>query len=70
MTERKAGTVWLEWFPGLKIETWGTRQKLIPEGNDRKKGNSNSKKGNSNSKKSKGKSKGNRGVRPWLGLRW
>ena len=22
---RKAGTVWLEWFPGLKIETWGTR---------------------------------------------
>ena len=24
MTERKAGTVWLEWFPGLKIETWGT----------------------------------------------
>ena len=25
MTKRKAGTVWLEWFPGLKIETWGTR---------------------------------------------
>ena len=67
MTERKAGRVWLEWFPGLKIETWGTRcvgvsakskrqlQQQIPKGNDRKQG-----KGNGNYKnKGNGKSKGN-----------
>ena len=30
MTARKAGTVWLEWFPGLKIETWGTPYVGVP----------------------------------------